>query len=354
MTPKEQKIIDEYRANRANYVKLAAIVNGMIDDKSRDDKASIMQFTYRVKTEKSLYGKLLRKPDRYHSVLDLSDIVGFRIICYFSDQVDKIAELLKNMFIIDKENSIDKRKVLAPSTFGYLSLHYICRLPDTPQYPEEIRKIRFEVQIRSVLQHVWAEIEHDLGYKNEFGIPRDARREFARVAGLLETADDAFLRIRNRVNQYEIDAKNKIRLDEADDLSLDHHTMGEFLKNNDLIKEFTESIAAITGAQLIEANPESYLAQLSFLKVTTIGELKAFIIQEREHAYALAEKLLKDSEIDELVSTVGLYYLVRARLVYGSFDELSLIDFFRITYKDKASIKKQLTRILDARKDIQK
>ena len=354
LTPKELKILDEYKQNRSNFVRLSSIVNGMIEENTSGFTNTIMQLTSRIKTEDSLYGKLQRKPDRYSSVFDLSDIVGFRIICYFSDQVDSIAEMLKQIFVIDRENSIDKRKVLAPTTFGYLSLHYICRLPDKPQYTAELKKIRFEIQIRSVLQHVWAEIEHDLGYKNEFGIPRDAKREFARVAGLLETADDAFLRIRNRVYQYEEDAKSKIMLDNADDLSLDHHTIGEFMKNNVLIKDFTDSIAAISGARLIPANPESYLAQLAFFKVQTIGDLKEMINREREHAYFLAEKRLKDSEIDELVSTVGLYYLVRAKLVYGKMDELALIDFFRITYKDKISIKKQVERIVEQRRELLK
>ena len=62
----------------------------------------------------------------------------------------------------------------------------ICSLPKDKGYPEELTEYTFEIQFRTVLQHAWAEIEHDLGYKTEFGIPLDVRREFSRVAGLLE------------------------------------------------------------------------------------------------------------------------------------------------------------------------
>ena len=52
--------------------------------------------------------------------------------------------------------------------------------------------LKCEIQIRSVLQHAWAEIEHDLGYKSELTIPKEVRRSFSRLAGLLELGDKEF------------------------------------------------------------------------------------------------------------------------------------------------------------------
>ena len=70
---------------------------------------------------------------------------------------------------------------------GYASVHYIASLKgsrtSSPEY-SRFQNIKFEVQIRSILQHTWAEIEHDLQYKSQESLPRELRRKFARLAGL--------------------------------------------------------------------------------------------------------------------------------------------------------------------------
>ena len=73
---------------------------------------------------------------------------------------------LQDQFYIDEKNSVDKRKALGDREFGYLSLHRIAMV--SPQRGKLIEYLRFkdepfEIQIRSILQHAWAEIEHDLG-----------------------------------------------------------------------------------------------------------------------------------------------------------------------------------------------
>lgn len=64
------------------------------------------------------------------------------------------------------------------------------------------RDLKCEIQIRSILQHAWAEIEHDIGYKNEIAIPKQMRRKFSRIAGLLEIADQEFVQIRSELEDY--------------------------------------------------------------------------------------------------------------------------------------------------------
>lgn len=59
----------------------------------------------------------------------MTDILGARVICYFGDDVDKVGKLVEQSFVIDWENSSDKRALIKADTFGYLSLHYICSLP---------------------------------------------------------------------------------------------------------------------------------------------------------------------------------------------------------------------------------
>ena len=349
MNPVKENIINGYRENLDNFKKLEQIVCNIFVDTFGDLKKGIMQLTHRIKSEESLAGKIARKPEKYRSIFDISDILGFRIICYFSDQVDNIAELISSSFEIDRENSIDKRKIMDPSTFGYMSLHYICMLPDNEKYDDELKKLRFEIQIKSVLQHTWAEIEHDLGYKNEFGIPKDARREFARVASLLETADDAFIRIRKRVSDYVVNVREKISNDDADNLTLDIHTLTVFLEKSRMMNDFNRRIADISGAAIIVGNPESYFPQLEFLGIDTIGDIKRLLTKEQDHAYALARRTLENSEIDELASTVGLYYLCRASLIFGGHEENYIRRFFGSFMDSDRSVERNTARLLKLR-----
>ena len=75
----------------------------------------------------------------------------------------------------------------------------MCALPDNYG---ELNNLWFEIQIKTILQHSWAEIEHDLGYKTEFEVPRNIRRSFSKAASLLETVDDIFSDIRTKRIQY--------------------------------------------------------------------------------------------------------------------------------------------------------
>ena len=169
--------------------------------------------------------------------------MGIRVISYFSDDVDRLADLVDRLFIMDRKASVDKREVLSATSFGYLSLHCICSLPEDGSWPVELLGIRFEIQLRSALQHVWAEIEHDLGYKSEFGVPRTVRREFSRVAGLLEVADECFISIRDKVSRYSEEIRRKIADNEADELPIDRVSLREYMLHNSQMRGFLDRLA---------------------------------------------------------------------------------------------------------------
>ena len=124
----------------------------------------------RTKEREKFEEKINVPESRYAALGDITDISGVRIITYFLNDVDRASEIIKNEFEIDWENSVDKGAQLAPDRFGYLSRHYVAKLPESRLRLTEYKQFgdcKFEVQIRTILQHAWAEIEHDLGSQGD-------------------------------------------------------------------------------------------------------------------------------------------------------------------------------------------
>ena len=191
---------DAYRTQLGLRSDLGTTVERILRELLEAEAISTLSITHRVKTRESALKKLATKS--LTSIEQMTDVIGLRVITYLRDEVDAVARLVEREFKIDTENSVDKRAALDPDRFGYLSVHYVASLSAARVSLPEYRRfddVRFELQIRSVLQHAWAEIEHDIGYKSESAVPRSERRAFSRLAGLLELADNEFVRIRDRL-----------------------------------------------------------------------------------------------------------------------------------------------------------
>lgn len=353
MNIKDRLIMDEYREQRDDFIKLGDIVHEMLRSMTKDAGIPVMSIEHRVKEEKSLEGKLYRKGDGYQNLDDLTDILGARIVCYFNDDVDKIGRMVEETFVIDWEKSSDKRALMKADSFGYLSLHYICSLPEEKNSLEGMQNKRFEIQIRTMLQHAWSDINHDLGYKSQFGIPRAITREFARLAGLLEIADNEFVRVRDDINQYIGEIKRKIAENDADDVLIDMVSLDEYMRSNIRMREFLKKLATIENSEISDINPEAYITQLKWLNVETIGELAQMLERNEELAYKLAEKVLKDSELDILASNVALRFLCRAELISGGYDQQQAAEFIALSVKKKERAESQAKRLFKMYEKIQ-
>jgi len=174
-----EEILAQYDGNRKLYLEFCQTLERLLGQLVRDADIKVHSITHRLKARDSLKRKLSPRESRYEALQSVTDIMGVRITTYFSDEVDKIASVIEREFVVDPENSINKRAMLDPDRFGYLSLHYVVSLNPTRLGLREYSRFsgcKAEIQIRSILQHAWAEIEHDLGYKTIHAIPSEIRR----------------------------------------------------------------------------------------------------------------------------------------------------------------------------------
>ncbi|MGM9683061.1 MAG: GTP pyrophosphokinase family protein [Eubacteriales bacterium] len=346
MNLKNRLILEDYRKQRDAFVKLGDVVHNMLDDIVNEEGITVLGIEHRVKTEKSLAGKLERSGDWYSTFDDLMDILGARVICFFSDEIDKIGKKVEKAFVIDWEYSSDKRALIRADSFGYLSLHYICSLPFGDKWPDEICGKRFEIQIRTTLQHTWAAINHDLGYKSEFGVPRSVAREFSRIAGLLEIADEEFVRARDNMKRYTEETREKIINNQADDVHIDMISLGEYVKQNVKMQELISTISEISRAEVSEIDPESYIVQLRFLGKETLGDLQLMLEENRELALKLANKALANADLDIISSSVGLRFLCRAELLNKNYSLEKMTEFLKLSMGTAEKAERQAKHLL--------
>lgn len=354
MDLKCKMIMEEYKAQRKDFVELGDVVAEILHEiTSRDENMYILAIEHRVKAEKSLAGKLELKGEKYASLSDITDILGCRIICFFADDVDNIAKGLSEYFEIDEENSVDKRKIIRADSFGYLSLHYICYIPFGKGYPDNICGKKFEIQIRTTLQHTWAVINHDLGYKSEFGVPRSVVRGFSQIAGLLEVADEKFVRIRDEIFDYGREVRERISEGTADELLIDGVSLDEYIKLNKDIKEFTAELASLCeNCEVSYISPSIYLEQLKFLKVKTLGDMEKLLERNRDLAKKFAMKMFESTDLDILSTNVALRFLCRAELINGGYSKEDIVEFMMLTYNDIQRSERQAKRLLSIAENI--
>ncbi len=251
----------------------------------------------RVKTQKSLEGKLALKGGKYATLSDVTDLVGARIVTFYTDDVDRIAAMVEQLFEVDWDNSVDKRMLHQLDTFGYNSLHYVCKLPGY--------NYRFELQLRTTLQHAWASINHDIGYKTGVEIPREYLRRINRLSGLLEMADDEFSRIRTEITDYRRRVQALVQNGKLDDVQLDGDTFGSYLQVRPFDR-LNKRIAAINQAEIQDVPLSRYLRVFKLLDCKTLGDVDRIRKQYTEDAYLLARHQLGNTDLDIISSAVGV------------------------------------------------
>ena len=286
----------EYRDNLPWFEESSRKVYQLL--KETMDKAGLLTaaLEYRVKAEDSLAGKLELKGGKYHSLKDITDIIGLRVITFYIDDVDKVASAVERVFEVDWENSVDKRKALEIDSFGYLSLHYVCRIPDS--------EYKMEIQMRTVLQHAWANMNHDTGYKSGVEVPPRYLRNLSRLAGMLELVDDEFSRIRTELTNYRRQVRSLVATGNLDDVPLDGDTFRSFMEMNPF-EPLNQRIASVNQAEIHEVSLMPYLELFKGIGCKTLGDISNLIKDYSEGAFQIATFQIGLTDLDIVSSSIG-------------------------------------------------
>lgn len=186
------------------------LVNELRHLTRRDGISLAVPIEHRIKTWDSIEQKFVRANDdlghiRFSgaSLSDLSDLIGLRIIVLFQRDLAQVLKLLESAFrVTDTE---DKGANRAVDQFGYSSVHYQIRVPDSwitvPTF-KAFQGFEAEVQVRTLSQHMWAAASHKLQYKQEGSVPEHMRRAIHRISSLLELIDSEYERLLTERDNY--------------------------------------------------------------------------------------------------------------------------------------------------------
>ncbi|AGP30612.1 GTP pyrophosphokinase [Corynebacterium terpenotabidum] len=186
----------------AGHPTVADNIRRVLSDELSDAGISFDQVSVRIKDRRSFLNKL-RNPDfpGYQDFASAHDVLGIRVTVYTTSEIPLLVGVMRNLFSV--EDVVDKaEKARLEGRFGYASQHVIARV-DADRLPDltELDGRLVEIQLRTVLQHAWAEYEHDIRYKNpDEDLPVEVHRAFTLAAGLIELADGQFDEIRHIVS----------------------------------------------------------------------------------------------------------------------------------------------------------
>ncbi|MDX2087050.1 MAG: hypothetical protein SFX73_04325 [Kofleriaceae bacterium] len=304
----------------------------------REAGIKLHSVTARVKDHASLARKLARPDRSYVELWDITDLLGLRVITYFEDDVDRVGRVLEARLSIDLTRSIDKRKHAEPGRFGYRSLHYVFGLR-CDGVPESARA---EIQIRTLLEHTWAEIEHDLGYKAPGAVPADVRRRLSRVASMLELADLEFVAIRDELAAYTNQLPRRIA--DGDEVALDELALIAIVRSNE-VASLDYAIGARLGHALSDDVffPDYLLKMLQLAGLGTVGELRAALARHASKLTTLALPYfdfawsawrLRPSGDNKFFRGYALFFLAHACVLDGTDLALDKVERLARMYRE--------------------
>ena len=279
-----------YIERKKRFQELAISLKEYLKEHLAQKDISFSDIHFRVKNFDSFWGKIIRKQYHEEPFQKIDDICGIRIIYYYPTDCARIIKLIKDE--LDIVETINKNQELEYNQFGYRSNHFIIKPPNIiEKHPllKGLEEFRAEIQIRTILMHAWAEIEHKLAYKSKDQIPDRLRRKFSQLSALFEIADERFEEI--RAERIEFVEKLKI------------HTLatGQFNKNLDLNLDTFQAFLDY----YLPNNQKNIKKSRAFLNtILPVGLTIKKLVENYESSGHLIENLTTDLSIPEKWSQI--------------------------------------------------
>lgn len=232
------KAIAEYQKQRPLYHDAGGVVRKILDQAFASRDIQIHSIEARAKEIDSFGRKVTEpldtdpsKPKYPNPLVAVTDLSGVRVITFFPRTIEAVGQIIETEFdVIEKFDKAED--LIKEERFGYASIHYLVRLKDNRTGLLEYRRFKgliTEIQVRTILQHTWAEIEHDIRYKSPDTIPTSIRRRFMSLAGVLEIADREFQAIQDEDMKLRKQARLSVQQGRLDQIEITPDALRAYL-----------------------------------------------------------------------------------------------------------------------------
>jgi putative GTP pyrophosphokinase len=340
-----------YKERYAIYNEFTNKIRNLFLELLQQNNLEIAQIECRTKSIESFIEKIHREKGYHNPLEDVTDLVGIRIIAYYNEDVGKIGDLIKREFKIDFKNSVDKAGVLDPDRFGYLSVHYVVSLSSPRKELTEWKAFadfKAEVQVRTVLQHAWAAIDHKLRYKTAREVPRNLRRQLFRLSALLELADEEFSTLRRRTEEVEERYTADVKKGELD-IEVDLKSLEVYFAKTKQLSKWAE-IAQQAGCIPFEAvksdiGIDTAITVVQLVGIKTLAELDAILKDATNWGKDVLVKICKLSHTAGFVPHAVPYDIITFLVLYAKRKSLTKENIEGLPYRPE--LKKAFGTLLE-------
>lgn len=366
MSNEIDNIIEQYKNKKNLYEKFETTLNEylkeIIQNLAQQENPIEMgendiEIKSRTKSPSSLKGKIERK--NYENPLaQITDLVGAKIMLTSLRYAELIYELIKEKFSTVVIEEIDKSKILKDERkFGYLGKHIVIRCDKNMEIEKfrEFDGMSAEIQIKTLLQHTWAEIEHKLRYKPQVKLDEEKQRYFDRLAAMMEIADDLFTelileweKISNKKSQ-KISEEIK-RIEEGDTFKneinlLDSESISFYLNDEKIKQKFNYFKNKVEGLLILEEIQDFVNTEfIELLELAGIyGTKKLNEILDNEMSLIILQEYKKHLRRQIYFHKITIMQI----LIYAQLDSKT-----REKAKDRNLIYRNVSEIIDKMKSI--